>query len=137
VARIGQVTLDWSGPVLSTGDIQIVRGNDYFAADTYSIDLPAPLSKFGNLTGATAITLAAKDPNGVIVFGPITGTVINANTESQALRFEPTAIQTAIPNANEAGPAYLYEARCLRPTSGRALTTARGALDVLDNVPLS
>jgi hypothetical protein len=136
VARIGQVTLQWSGPVLGNGDVQIVRGNDYFAADSYSIDLPAPASKFGDLTAATGITLTAKSPSDVIVFGPIAGSVINADTESQALRFEPTATQTTVPTANESGPAYLYEALCLRPTSARKLTTARGALTVLDNVPL-
>lgn len=135
VARIGQVTMTVTSPVLATGDIVIVRGTDCDAADNFSIDLPAPASKWGNLTLATGIVLAAKCKGPVenVVFGPIAGTIINPNTEEQKMRFQPTAEETSVPDANEDGPSYIFEARCIR-TTGKKLTPARGGLLVLDNV---
>ena len=88
------------------------------------------------LAGATAITLAAKAPSGIVIFGPIVGSIINAGTEAQATRFEPTALDTLPPSANERGPRYLFEARVVRST-GKQATTSRGTLTVQDNIDLS
>lgn len=82
-------TVTFSGPVISTGVLAVVPGDDYYAADSRSYD--PTYSGVPSLTGASSISLAVRLQGGGTNVFTATGSVLS----STQLRFEFTSAQTA------------------------------------------
>jgi hypothetical protein len=85
-------------PVLSSGNVQIVRGDDYANADgrALTFDISDPGNFLPSLVGAT-VRLKTGLPNrpNLAVLN-VTGTVVTATGTTRTVRFELTSAQTAV-----------------------------------------
>lgn len=81
-------------PLLTDGSYQIVQGQDCFAVDGRSLDLPNPKGDWPNLTGATIKVTCSRDDDDA---SPITfdGSVVTPTGTGQKVRGEPDSALTA------------------------------------------
>ena len=112
-----------TSPLAADGTLTLVRGDDYYSADSRSIDFAfvnAP-----SLTGGTVkLTLRAGN-RGPVVY---TGAVLTATSA----RFELSAAQTG---ALEVGdPAYVYDVQVALVTTGHIVTLQLGTVTVEQDV---
>ena len=108
-------TAVYSGPVEPTGDVTIVRGDDYAAADGRSLTWTD--ATWPSLTGAT-ITMTARDLADAVLFTK-TGAVVSASS----IRVELTPTQTTIPVGS-----HRFDVQAARGPAGRIVTLQLGTL---------
>ncbi len=115
-------------PVLSSGNVQIVRGDDYANADgrALTFDISDPGNFLPSLAGAT-VRLKTGLPNrpNLAVLN-VTGTVVTATGTTRTVRFELTSAQTAV----LVPIAYNFDVEATLSTS-RVITLLQGQCIVL------
>lgn len=82
-------TVAFNGPVISTGVLAVVPGDDYYTADGRAYE--PTYTGVPSLTGATAVSLSVRLQGGGTNVFTVTGSVLS----STQLRFEFTSAQTA------------------------------------------
>lgn len=80
--------------VAADGSVEIVRGDDYSASDSWSLDWTDTNENWPTLTSAT-ISIAIKDRHRVTTLLTGTGSVVVATGTGKKVRWEPTAAETA------------------------------------------
>lgn len=115
-----------AAPVLESGDVELVQGDDYANADGRALSWSS--TSWPDLTGAT---IAFNVGDGDLV---VAGTVVSSGGATQTVRAEPTAAQTATLAATgrPTRTPHRYDVTATLDGGGE-VTLARGALYVHDS----
>lgn len=116
LGRIGSAPIEVTGPLHQTGNIEIVAGDDYLAADGRALDFLDSGNKWPDLTGAS-ITFTAKGKANDISKA---GSVIVATGSGKKVRVELTKTETSVANGR-----YHYDVEATLP-SGNIVTLVHG-----------
>lgn len=124
--NVGALSVNYVGPVVDDGVIKLVRGDDYALADGRAIDV-LERGAWPVLTGAT-VALKTESHATHAIFTKA-GTVVTATGSPKAVRFEPTAAETA---ALAIG-VHDFDIEATL-SSGRVATLGQGLMHVLADV---
>jgi hypothetical protein len=116
-------------PVAEDGDVTIVRGDDYLAADGRALDFVNAAGTWPNLTSAVIVLTARR--RGCSALGPVAGSVITATGPNQKVRVELTHTLTG--SLAPAPPAYRYDVQATL-SDGSIVTLQLGDLEVTEDV---
>jgi len=125
-------TITVQSPVVTSSNVQLIRGDDYATADGRQLDWTDSGSTWPDLTGAT-VTLTFRVVGTDASVTASTGTVVNSGTATQTARFELTAVQTALFTIYTRR-AYVYDVQAALATSGNIVTLAIGYATVTNDV---
>lgn len=119
-----QVT--YTGPVAQSGDVTLVRGDDYTSADSRALEWTSETaSDWPTLTGATiAFTVKSRSVGSSELIEA--GSVVTATGASKKVRVELTAVETALAIGND----HAFDVQATL-SSGRKVTLVCGKLVVL------
>lgn len=123
---IGGANVIVTAPVATSGNITIVRGDDYMAADGRALAWTDSAGSWPNLTGAT-IKLSISAYGGVV---DITATCLNPGTAHQQV----TADMTAAQSRRLSGSPLRFDVQATLQTSSRVITLVQGLALVSDDV---
>lgn len=93
IAAAGGVTVELVSPVLDTGDVELIRGDDYKAADSRSLEWSS--SSWPTLTSASVYLDLKPIPPGNARVVRLTGSVVTATGSPKTVRVEVLASDTA------------------------------------------
>ena len=124
LGRIGGGQITTTSPVAVSGDVTIVRGDDYNAADGRALDWTDVSAAWPDLTGATiAVTVQTT----ATTTWTKAGSVVTPTGSGKKVRVEPTAADTA---TFAGGASYPFDVQATL-SSGRKVTLLRGTWYVL------
>ena len=124
LGRIGSGQVTTTSPVAVSGDVTIVRGDDYNAADGRALDWTDVSAAWPDLTGATiAVTVQTT----ATTTWTKAGSVVTPTGSGKKVRVEPTAADTA---TFAGGASYPFDVQATL-SSGRKVTLLRGTWYVL------
>ena len=124
LGRIGSGQVTTTSPVAVSGDVTIVRGDDYNAADGRALDWTDVSAAWPDLTGATiAVTVQTT----ATTTWTKAGSVVTPTGSGKKVRVEPTAADTA---TFAGGASYPFDVQATL-ASGRKVTLLRGTWYVL------
>lgn len=126
LTTVGAATVTFTSPVVATGTINWVPGDDYFAVDSRAYE---PIyAGVPSLTSATAVTMSLRLQGGGTNALNITGSVLSATQ----LRFEPTSAETVLLAPNSV---YDYQVQVLLSGTAHVTTLETGTVTTLLNLP--
>lgn len=126
--KLLQSIINVTSPIMSGGKVTVIQGDDYKAVDNRALPFLVPASVWGDYTSA-ALSFVALYSDGSKI-GPLAGSIINANTETQTILIPVLAANTTglHISTNEADT-YDYAVRVTK--GGDSITPWKGPL-VLD-----
>ena len=125
LTTIGGATVTFTNPVITSGAITWVPGDDYYAADSRAYE---PIySGVPSLTGAT-VTMGVRLKRAATNVFTITGSVVS----STQLRFEATSAQTVLLAPDST---YEYQVQAVLSGSAHVTTLEEGTITTLLNLP--
>lgn len=122
---LGAATVTVTSPVAASGDVEIIRGDDYSNLDGRALEWTNAAGTWPDLTGAT-ITFTAEQSGKAITKA---GTVIVPTGAAQKVRVELTAAETII-----AAGTWSFDVQAALATNGRIVTLLFGSLTVRADV---
>lgn len=118
IGSSGSITV--AGPVISASQIALVRGDDYYAADSRALAFSS--TGWPNLTGASVVLNLKNKLTGALA--AIAGTVTAAGGGTQTVQFE---LPTAVTSALAVGAVYNFNGRAVL-SNGHKVSLCRGEL---------
>lgn len=115
-----------TSPVAASGDVEIVRGDDYSALDGRALEWTNAAGTWPDLTGAT-ITFTAKASGSTTFTAP--GSVVVATGAGQKVRVQLSAAQT-----NLAVNSRIFDVQATLSPSGRRITLLFGTLTIKQDI---
>lgn len=126
VGALGSAAVTVVAPVTSSGDITVVRGDDYAAADGRALSWTDTGGAWPDLTGAT-IVLTAQRAGQPHVWDV---TCLNPGDDEQTLQAEPTSAQTALLHPGQRG--YKFDIQATLANT-RVVTLVLGVVSVTED----
>ena len=124
LGRIGSGQVTTTSPVAVSGDVTIVRGDDYNSADGRALDWTDVSAAWPDLTGASVLVTVQTTGSAQWTKA---GSVVTPTGASKKVRVEPTAADTA---TFAGGASYPFDVQATL-SSGRKVTLLRGTWYVL------
>ena len=124
LGRIGSGQITTTSPVATSGDVTIVRGDDYNSADGRALDWTDVSAAWPDLTGASVLVTVQTTGSAQWTKA---GSVVTPTGSGKKVRVEPTAADTA---TFAGGASYPFDVQATL-SSGRKVTLLRGTWYVL------